>query len=159
MPRYIDADELVDEIEEEIEVGNEEIYEEDKLINKGLKIALKDIKKQPTVDAATIIQSGWISVEDKMPEDSGDYMVLNDGRIEIAPYDKEVAQEGLYPFGYEDKEIDEIGNTLIDWIEISGVTHWMPLPELPKDRSRRISAEAEEDRIAAAGIGQAFNPD
>ena len=60
-------------------------------------------------------------------------MVLNDGRIEIAPYDKEAAQEGLYPFGYEDKEIDEIGNTLIDWIEISGVTHWMPLPEPPKE--------------------------
>lgn len=75
--------------------------------------------------------SGWISVKDRLPEDSGDYMVLNDGRIEIAPYDKEAAQEGLYPFGYEDKEIDEIGNTLIDWIEISGVTHWMPLPEPP----------------------------
>ena len=57
--------------------------------------------------------SGWISVKDRLPEDSGDYMVLNDGRIEIAPYDKEAA------------------NTLIDWIEISGVTHWMPLPEPP----------------------------
>ena len=31
--------------------------------------------------------------------------------------------------------------------------------ELKAERSRRISAEAEEDRFAAAGIGQAFNPD
>ena len=77
--------------------------------------------------------SKWISVKERMPDDSGDYMVLTNGTIEIAPYDKEAAQEGLYPFGYEEKEMDEIGNTLIDWIEISGVTHWMPLPEPPKE--------------------------
>lgn len=93
--------------------------------------ARRAINNAPTVECEP--DKGWISVTDRLPDDNGNYLVLNKGVIEIAPYDKEAAQEGFFPFGYEDKEIDEIGNTLIDWIEISGVTHWMPLPEPPKE--------------------------
>ena len=124
MPRYIDADELVDEIEEEIEVGNEEIYEEDKLINKGLKIALKDIKKQPAVDAATIIQSGWISVKDKMPEDHVNVLLVwSNGKVASIMFGCHIT-------------IKNLGG---DWHTACGVrpeeeiTHWMPLPEPPKE--------------------------
>lgn len=141
MPRYIDADEFGERLKKMLKLSVKMNYINEALIESlrspsrtiGLQDALRALETEQTVDAATIIQSGWISVKDKMPEDSGDYIVLNDGRIEIAPYDKEAAQEGFYPFGYEDKEIDEIGNTLIDWIEISGVTHWMPLPEPPQE--------------------------
>ena len=47
---------------------------------------------------------------------------------------------------YGDEKIDKPG-----WIK------WEQ--ELKSERSRRIRAEAEEDRFAAAGIGQAFNSD
>ena len=131
MLRYIDAGRFKESLKNLEVCGNDIRYLQ------GLQDAMDVyfpmlIDNVPTADVQER-QSEWISVNERMPEDSGDYMVFNDGRIEIAPYDKEAAQEGFYPFGYEDKEIDEMGNTLIDWIEISGVTHWMPLPEPPKE--------------------------
>lgn len=61
--RLIDADALIDEIDEEIEYGTEK-YEEhfddaDKYITKGLRIARKDTLKQPTIDAALIKHGQW----------------------------------------------------------------------------------------------------
>jgi hypothetical protein len=64
--RLIDADKLIDDIDEEIEYGTERIEkhfgDEDKYITKGLRIARKDILMQPTIDAAPIKHGRWISV-------------------------------------------------------------------------------------------------
>lgn len=50
--RSIDADALLEEIEEEIEA--EKSYDNyDKGVTAGLRIALRDIKKQPTIEAIT----------------------------------------------------------------------------------------------------------
>lgn len=46
---YISRDAIIEELEEEIEVGDE-FDKEDVLINKGLKIAIKDIKRLPAAD-------------------------------------------------------------------------------------------------------------
>ena len=46
---YISRESIIEELEEEIAMGDE-FNEKDVLINKGLKIALKDIKRQPSAD-------------------------------------------------------------------------------------------------------------
>lgn len=64
--RLIDADKLIEEIDEEIEYGTERIEKHfddaDKYITKGLRIARKDILSQPTIDAAPIKHGRWIRV-------------------------------------------------------------------------------------------------
>lgn len=49
MDKYISREAIIEELEEEIAAGDE-FDEKDVLINKGLKIALKDIKRQPAAD-------------------------------------------------------------------------------------------------------------
>ena len=57
--------------------------------------------------------SEWISVEDRLPESGGRYLViLNNGQLCIA----------IWVAAYWAIGVDTISN----------VTHWMPLPEPPK---------------------------
>jgi len=60
-------------------------------------------------------QTGWISVEDRLPEAHDDILVYTcDGDI--------------YPILAICRDIT--------WIGISGATHWQPLPELPETRDK-----------------------
>lgn len=61
MDEYISREATIRELEEEIEAGGE--YKEDVLINKGLKIALKDVKKQPSADVQLVIHGYWEECE------------------------------------------------------------------------------------------------
>jgi hypothetical protein len=62
--------------------------------------------------------SKWISVKEKLPSD-GYYLLFSDGR-----------QIGMGWFNHGRQEFIQV-NT---WADVSTmVTHWMPLPELPKD--------------------------
>ena len=51
--KLIDRDKLIREIEEEIDYGDE-FADDDKLINKGLRIALKNIKMQQSIDIQSL---------------------------------------------------------------------------------------------------------
>lgn len=65
--RLIDANALLEEIEEEIE-AEDEFTDEDKYVIIGLKIAYKAIKRQPTIEAE---RGKWIThFDDLFPEDS-----------------------------------------------------------------------------------------
>lgn len=57
--RLIDANGLLRVIDEEIEYGAEYAATNYQLINKGLKIARKDIKCAPTVDAQPVKHGHW----------------------------------------------------------------------------------------------------
>lgn len=63
----------------------------------------------------------WISVKDSLPEKNGRY---------LCRYEQEVYGEvcRCTDFGMFDSDIGEKG----DWI-VGKVTHWMPLPEPPKE--------------------------
>lgn len=63
-------------------------------------------------------QSEWISVEERLPEEDGYYLVYTKyGYIEVERYKT-----------WDDDDLD--GGY---WWEFEGlVTHWMPLPEAPK---------------------------
>lgn len=69
--------------------------------------------------ATFALQNQWISVDEALPDESGEYFVSNGARFREADYDAELHYWVNEPFlgckfGSED------------------VTHWTPIPELPK---------------------------
>ena len=83
-------------------------------------------------NGVTILQ--WISVEERMPENIGDYIVVVKSKYDWEPdYTVDVDVAGYDP--YAGWYIDGCWNTFNDWNEgqqYLHVTHWMPLPEPPK---------------------------
>jgi hypothetical protein len=62
----------------------------------------------------------WISVKDRLPEDSQEVIIYSEGgKVEAGVY---YCKE--FGFDYYDVSIRDI---------IVNVTHWMPLPEPPRD--------------------------
>lgn len=55
----------------------------------------------------------WISVEDKLPEEEGKYLCIIQNR-------------------YERKVEIELFISSVGFISPNKITHWMPLPEMPK---------------------------
>lgn len=93
------------------------------LINNGVTFA-KD----------TNVPSKWISVTERLPEGLDKVLVLfENGTIMDAQYEDCIDDEsrfGTYR-GYYDP--DTLGFVDGEWIPYEGVTHWMPLPEAPKE--------------------------
>ena len=57
MARYIDADKLLEELQEEIEFETTMYTEEqNKWFNIGLKCAVRDVKSQPTADVVEVVR-------------------------------------------------------------------------------------------------------
>ena len=73
------------------------------------------IKQLPVADVQPISQ--WISVKDRLPE--------ND--VEVMLYDTDCG----VVLGWYDDEIEDFATEFIS--PLDAVTHWMPLPEPPKD--------------------------
>ncbi|EIR3882903.1 DUF550 domain-containing protein [Escherichia coli] len=66
-----------------------------------------------------VIPDGWISCSDRMPEETGDIIVVSDGIVMSGiSYSR---RDGFYIAALEYDDDEPIG----------GVTHWMPLPEPP----------------------------
>lgn len=68
----------------------------------------------------------WISVKDRLPEKSGDVLVYiayrrEHGRVTVVPY-----SDRYKAFNTRDEYVSPK-------YKIDGVTHWMPLPEPPKE--------------------------
>lgn len=75
---------------------------------------------------AGYVKQEWISVDDRLPEDNGDELIVctEDGFVGAARFTA-VIEEG---FCWMENE----GSDFYDGDLIEGVTHWMPLPEAPK---------------------------
>ncbi|EFC5443474.1 DUF551 domain-containing protein [Escherichia coli] len=68
-----------------------------------------------------VTPDGWISCSERMPEETGDIIVVSDGIVMSGiSYSR---RDGFYiaALEYDDDE------------PIDGVTHWMPLPEPPQE--------------------------
>lgn len=63
----------------------------------------------------------WINVKDRLPDDDGEVLAVNDGEVLIANY-----LDGWFHY-IEDEDGDMIPSDDID------VSYWMPLPEPPED--------------------------
>lgn len=90
----------------------------------ALDMAISALREQPR----------WISVEERLPEESGRYLVLEKcfGYI--------VARLASWTHYYDGGEEDFRGRSLwYDYdseygdFEVRDITHWMPLPEPPKE--------------------------
>lgn len=84
------------------------------------------IEEAPTVDR-------WISVKDRLPSADGHYLTYCISYCDVVSFSTCLEDVDDYDFdgkkrpgwfGYD----DEYG-----YYENTGVTHWMPLPELPKE--------------------------
>ena len=63
----------------------------------------------------------WINVNDRLPSNTNDVLVINDdGRMAVSCY---FLAKDIYVWERRD---DQIG--------LGNVTHWMPLPQPPKDK-------------------------
>ncbi|EFN6810327.1 dATP/dGTP pyrophosphohydrolase domain-containing protein [Escherichia coli] len=68
-----------------------------------------------------VIPDGWISCSERMPEETGDIIVVSDGIVMSGiSYSR---RDGFYITALEYDDDEPIG----------GVTHWMPLPEPPQE--------------------------
>lgn len=94
-----------------------------------------DALQQLTVDSGKLTVGRWIPVEERLPEAVDSYLVVvkmkydHDKEYDIAT---DVATFNPYELAY----IDGCWNTYNDWDEgqqYIHVTHWMPLPEPPKE--------------------------
>ncbi|HGV5261970.1 TPA: dATP/dGTP pyrophosphohydrolase domain-containing protein [Escherichia coli] len=67
-----------------------------------------------------VTPDGWISCSERMPEETGDIIVVSDGIVMSGiSYSR---RDGFYIAALEYDDDEPIG----------GVTHWMPLPEPPQ---------------------------
>lgn len=97
------------------------------------RIALASLESEPVSQTyklnelsgnSPVIPDGWISCSERMPEETGDIIVVSDGIVTSGiSYSR---RDGFYiaALEYDDDE------------PIDGVTHWMPLPEPPQEVNR-----------------------
>ena len=83
----------------------------------GLKDAIEIINATPAADLLSVNQ--WINCKDKMPDSGIDVLICARNRmINLAWYDKDMGYFYVCDSDFKYNSLD--------------VTHWMPLPELPK---------------------------
>lgn len=84
-------------------------------------IATNDVREQTAVPPVPVTPDGWISCSERMPEETGDIIVVSDGIVMSGiSYSR---RDGFYIAALEYDDDEPIG----------GVTHWMPLPEPPQE--------------------------
>lgn len=86
------------------------------------------------VDHGLLQPAEWISVKDRLPETSGRYLLLSvSGQIFDGEYDSCI--DGVSPFGdwRSYYHPDTLGYLDSEWEPFDGITHWMPLPEPPRE--------------------------
>ena len=117
MAEYICREAIIDDLEKEIEAGNVAL-DEDVWINKGLRIAIRDIKDIKTADVQPV---KWISTEDRLPNENQKCLVYRNTNADLK------ITTGIWHS--ERKAFDGLrhGTRLEDAIA------WQPLPEPPKD--------------------------
>ena len=84
-------------------------------------IAPNDVREQTAIPQVPVTPDGWISCSERMPEETGDIIVVSDGIVMSGiSYSR---RDGFYIAALEYDDDEPIG----------GVTHWMPLPEPPQE--------------------------
>ena len=86
---------------------------------------------------ADIIEHGqeWIPVKVRLPEKSGEYLILTDEKeIYTLEFEEDVGDKG--EFGWWTQKYSKEGWAGSDWSPADDITHWMPLPSPPKEEKK-----------------------
>ena len=84
----------------------------------ALDMAISALRAQQEQESKPL--NGWISVQDRLPEESGYYLVFTDiGRIGLLAYSKKYQAFNAHDDSYSEEYVIP-------------VTHWMPMPAQPK---------------------------
>ena len=77
----------------------------------------------------------WISVKDKLPDKDGRYLCCwgEHKYIVIYSFAKKLSKVDKYDFKGKNRKGWYDYDSEWGYSEMCGVTHWMPLPELPKE--------------------------
>ena len=86
----------------------------------GLYAVTKQIEDEPTIEQPT-----WISCAERLPTEGGTYLVCQD----FSMWGVEHKVIGLEQF------VKQFGGWYCDGLKIKGITHWMPLPQPPKENT------------------------
>ena len=119
--RLIDGDALVEKFNRKVDLWTA-LTDEDTANDFAFYAKLADaVEEMPT-------HGGWVSVEDRLPEKNGLYIVygITDALRELLPNCVPIWLQYFYA---------ERGGWVEfkSWIVTDWVTHWMPLPEPPTD--------------------------
>ena len=118
--RLIDADKAVEQIDDIFSV-----IERNSLISVGITKAL--VRSMLTLESITPTVGGWISVDDRLPNSNGFYIVW---RPHFYP---DFGMPAICYFDGTDTWHDSYGVDYSRTLCSNGITHWMPLPEPPKE--------------------------
>ena len=88
-----------------------------KYIETGVDFAKKDINAIPAATPAEVLPQMWVSVTERLPGKTGRYLCVYEPYHDLCA----CVDFGLFIVGE-------------GWC-VSGVTHWMPLPEPPKEEN------------------------
>ena len=117
--RLIDTDDLLQTLAAQFD-NLDPRWLRDRIIGEGLKIVKKAIEAAPTVDVASVQHGEWISVKDERKPPNFKVVLITDGEcVDLGAWQGE---EWASDFSYVDESED--------------VTHWMPLPKLPKENEK-----------------------
>ena len=79
-------------------------------------------------------QMQWIPVEERLPETTGKYLILDDEKeIYEMEFDEDIGDKG--EFGWWTQKYSKDGWAGSDWTPADGIIHWMPLPKAPKEET------------------------
>ena len=106
----------------------------DYLIANGVTFADRLEEKQATCNCKT---SDWISVEERLPDKDGQYLSFReDGQyrwIDLISFSKDARKVDKYDFSREWENVWYKYDSEYGHITLDCVTHWMPLPQPPKE--------------------------
>ena len=118
--RLIDANNVMQNVLDEIR------YKESLYTSTVYSIAKKAIDSAPTVHPESLFPAvEWISVKDRLPEAFDEVIVYFNGFISIAWRETEKRKNGIVGWHWDSQM--HYPESLVN------VTHWMPLPEPPKE--------------------------
>ena len=99
----------------------------------GIETVLEYAENLQTTDVA----QEWISVKDKLPEEDGSYLVVinyfSHQSINVRSFAKTGETVNEYDLAGE-KNVWYYYDSEYGYVSTDSVTHWMPLPELPKKK-------------------------
>ena len=136
--RLIDGDKLLEIYKKWIP---QLLSKEDEGDRRGVETCIMVLEDAPTVDAVPVVDfmmangvtvQEWISVDDRLPDETGRYLAV---KKRIAPDELGGNRTDIVILRFFVDDGFRMPTHIPDWIngEINEeVTHWMPLPELPK---------------------------